>query len=327
MTASAPDVRLRDRAIARTLPMMPKGLVRRLSAPYIAGEELGQAESVIRALAAKGMGTTLDVLGESISTADEARQTRDHYLDALDRLAKLGNPDLINVSVKLTAFGLGLDRVLCAELITSVVERADEYGGFVRIDMEDTPWTDATLDLVRSLRAEGYDNVGAVVQSYLRRTPDDVAALAATHTPVRMVKGIYIEPDELAFRLMPDINAAFVEQCRELAKAGCRVAFATHDDDVIDGCLRLVEELSLPKSQYEFQMLLGVREGRRDALVAAGHPMRVYVPFGARWYEYSLRRLRENPRVAGHVAKDIVGTFGRRLKRQGASMTSGRFSK
>jgi proline dehydrogenase len=307
--------------------MMPKGLVRRLSAPYIAGEELGQAETVIRALASGGMGSTLDVLGEAISTADEARQTRDHYLDALDRLSKLGNPDLINVSVKLTAFGLGLDRALCTELVTSIVERADEYGGFVRIDMEDTPWTDATLDLVNALRGEGYDDVGAVVQAYLRRTPADVAALAASKTPVRMVKGIYIEPDELAFRAMPDINAAFIEQSRVLAQAGCRIAFATHCDDVIKGCLGIVEELNLPKSQYEFQMLLGVREDRRDALVKAGHPMRVYVPFGARWYEYSLRRLRENPRVAGHVAKDIVGTFGRRLKRQGASMTSGRFSK
>jgi proline dehydrogenase len=307
------DARLRDKAMARTLPLLPRGLVRRLSSPYIAGEQLGEAVQVIHALAQEGMSTTLDVLGEAITTREEAIATHDAYLEALDALGLLDDRNLRNVSVKLTALGLAIDEGLCAELVRSIVERAAEVDGFVRIDMEDSPWTDATLALHELLREDGLENVGIVVQAYLKRSAADVAKLAASGARVRVVKGIYVEPEAIAWRDMQQINASYLELSRTLLAAGCHVAFATHDDELIRGGQALVDELGVPKSGYEFQMLLGVREERRDALVAAGHPMRVYVPYGRQWYEYSVRRLRENPRMAGHVAGDIARTLRRRL--------------
>jgi proline dehydrogenase len=186
-------------------------------------------------------------------------------------------------------------------------------GGFVRVDMEDSPYTDATLELFRSLRASGHDNVGIVIQSYLKRSRADVEQLASEGARVRVVKGIYVEPESLAWRDMETINRSYLELCRILAEAGCHAAYATHDDVLISGCLDIVEQLGVPREQYEFQMLLGVREARRDDLVDQGHPMRVYVPYGAQWYEYSVRRLRENPRVAGHVAKATLDGWRQRL--------------
>lgn len=284
---------------------MPRRLVGHMSSRYIAGEHLDDALAVVRQLSAKGMVTTLDVLGESITHAHEAEATCDEYLEALDALAGLGDPALINVSVKLTALGLAIDEALCERLTRRIAERATSLGGYLRIDMEDAPWTDATLALAASLTAAG-NRVGVVVQAYLHRSAGDIATLAAAGADVRIVKGIYLEPESIAWHDMSRINDSYEELCRTLLQAGCRVAFATHDDALVRACTALVRELGVDASRYEFQMLLGVREQLRDELVAAGHPMRVYVPFGARWYEYSIRRLRENPRVAGLVARDIL---------------------
>jgi proline dehydrogenase len=311
---STTEPRLRDRAIARSLPLMPRSLVRRVSAPYIAGETLDSAMAAVQSLADEGMGTTVDVLGENITLAEQARATRDEYVALLDRLAALGNADLVNVSVKLTAVGLAFDRALARELTLEIVEHAGRLGGFVRIDMEDTPYTDATLDVYRWLRGLGHDHVGVVLQAYLRRSLDDAAQLAEMGARVRVVKGIYVEPESLAFRDMGTINGNFVAVGRLLAEAGCHVAFATHDAGLVRATADMVAELELPHEQYEYQMLLGVQEGLRQRVLADGHAVRVYVPFGARWYEYSLRRLRENPRVAGHVAADVVRGMGRRIR-------------
>jgi len=309
------DARLRDRALARTLPLMPRGLVRRVAAPYIAGDRLEEAVSSVAALTQRGMATTLDVLGEAITREDQARATAGEYLDALDALHALGAPDLVNVSVKLTALGLSFDEALAEKLMLSIVERAERFGGFVRIDMEDTPYTDATLGMFERLRAAGHEDVGVVLQAYLKRTLEDATRLAQTGARVRVVKGIYVEPEALAFRDMGTVNGNFIAVSRVLAEAGCHVAFATHDDALVEATGRLVRELGLGPEQYEYQMLLGVREPLRDRLVREQQPMRIYVPYGARWYEYSLRRLRENPRVAGHVAGDVLRTFGRRFGR------------
>jgi proline dehydrogenase len=289
--------------------------VQRLSAPYIAGERLDQAIDVVTSLADRGMGTTIDVLGEAITSREEAEATRDAYLETIARLGELDEPTALvrNVSVKLTALGLGIDDRLVHDNVDAIAAAMQGIGGFVRVDMEDTPYTDATLELYRSLRDGGRDNLGIVIQAYLKRSRADVEALASEGARVRVVKGIYVEPLDLAWRDMETINRSYLDLCRILAEAGCHAAYATHDDALISGCLDLVERMDVPREQYEFQMLLGVREERRDDLVDQGHPMRVYVPFGAQWYEYSVRRLRENPRVAGQVAQATLSGWRRRL--------------
>ncbi|MCW2926074.1 MAG: L-proline dehydrogenase [Thermoleophilia bacterium] len=310
------EPRLIDRAIVKGVPIMPRALVRRLSAPYIAGASLDGAIDVVEGLAERDMGSTLDVLGEAISRREEAEATRDAYLEAIERLGQLDAADtklVRNVSVKLTALGLGIDDRLVHDNVDAIAAAMQEIGGFVRVDMEDTPYTDATLELYRSLRDAGRDNLGIVIQSYLKRSRKDVEELAAEGARVRVVKGIYVEPESLAWRDMATINRSYLDLCRILAEAGCHAAYATHDDRLISGCLDLVERLDVPTERYEFQMLLGVREERRDDLVDQGHPMRVYVPFGAQWYEYSVRRLRENPRVAGQVAEATLASWRRRL--------------
>jgi proline dehydrogenase len=309
------EPRLRDRAIVKTIPMMPRRLVQRLSAPYIAGASLDQAIATVRSLAERQMGSTIDVLGEAISRREEAEATRDAYLETIAELGKLeADPKLVrNVSVKLTALGLGIDDRLVHDNVDAIAEAMQAIGGFVRIDMEDSPYTDATLELYRSLRDGGRDNLGIVIQAYLKRSRADVEALAAEGARVRVVKGIYVEPESIAWRDMETINRSYLELCDILAEAGCHAAYATHDDALITGCLDLVQRRGLATDRYEFQMLLGVREGRRDDLVDQGHPMRVYVPYGAQWYEYSVRRLRENPRVAGQVAEATLASWRRRL--------------
>ncbi|MCW2921242.1 MAG: L-proline dehydrogenase [Thermoleophilia bacterium] len=309
------EPRLIDRAIVKTMPIMPRRLVQRLSAPYIAGDTLDGAIGVVTSLAARGMGSTLDVLGEAITSREEAEATRDAYLEAIAELGQLDAPTPLvrNVSVKLTALGLGIDDTLVHENVDAIAAAMQQIGGFVRVDMEDTPYTDATLELYRSLRDAGRDNLGIVIQAYLKRSRADVEALASEGARVRVVKGIYVEPLELAWRDMATINRSYLDLCRILAEAGCHAAYATHDDKLISGCLDLVERMDLSRDLYEFQMLLGVREERRDDLVDQGHPMRVYVPFGAQWYEYSVRRLRENPRVAGQVAQATLLGWKRRL--------------
>ncbi|MCW2956607.1 MAG: L-proline dehydrogenase [Thermoleophilia bacterium] len=313
--ATTTEPRLLDKAIVKSMPMLPRSLVQRISAPYIAGESLDDAIATVRSLAARGMGSTLDVLGEAISRRDEAIATRDAYLAAIEQFATLDEPTALvrNVSVKLTAVGLGIDDRLVHDNVADIAAAMAKVGGFVRIDMEDSPYTDATLELYRALRAEGHDNLGIVVQAYLKRTRADVEQLAAEGARVRVVKGIYVEPDAIAWRDMETINRNYIDLCRILAEAGCHAAYATHDDVLITGCLDLVERMGLSTDLYEFQMLLGVREARRDDLVDQGHPMRVYVPFGAQWYEYSVRRLRENPRIAGHVARETLTGWRRFL--------------
>ena len=211
-----------------------------------------------------------------------------------------------NVSVKLTGLGLEVDPVLCRENLTAIAER----GTFVRIDMEDSTTTDATLDLYRELRAEGLDNLGVVLQATLHRTEDDARALAGAN--VRLCKGIYIEPPEISYRDFDEIRASYVRALETLLDGGCYVGIATHDEWLVEEGLRAVRERGLDPGEYEFQMLLGVRPQLGDRLVREGHRLRIYVPFGRQWYEYSLRRLQENPKIAGYVAGDLGRSILRR---------------
>jgi proline dehydrogenase len=293
-----------DRAIARMLPAVPKPVVRRLSARYIAGEELGDAIGAVRTLNAAGKKATLDVLGEEVDSSEEALEIRGEYERALAELEAQGLD--ANVSVKLTALGLNVDPALCGEAVRALVGAAGESGRFVRIDMEDSSTTTATLDLYRELRAEGHENVGIVLQSMLRRTMDDVHELLELRPNVRVCKGIYLEPADVAYQGADTVRFNFAEAVAALLDGGAKVAVATHDDWVVSEALALIEERNLGFDRYEFQLLLGVKEELADDLVRGGHTVRIYVPYGRQWYEYSLRRLQENPRIAGYVATDTL---------------------
>ncbi len=293
-----------DRAIVRLLPAVPPPLVRLISGRYIAGAELDDAEATVSRLNGGGMLATVDVLGEEIRRSDEARTIAWAYLDVLASIERerLGS----NISIKLTALGLKLDPGLCRELLEQVVAGARDRGNFVRIDMEDSSTTDETLALYRGLREAGFDNVGVVLQAYLRRSADDAAALADLRPNVRLCKGIYVEPPELAFRDPDEVRSSYVGLLEQLLDGDAYVGIATHDEWLLKRALEQVLRRKLGRDDYEFQMLLGIREDRRDALVRAGHRLRVYVPFGREWYAYSLRRLQENPSIAGYIAGDTV---------------------
>ena len=295
---------LLDRAIVRLLPAVPKSVVRRISGRYIAGERLDDALRVVRRLNAEGKLATIDVLGEEIANPDEARAIAAAYREtfaALDR-EKLDS----NVSVKVTALGLKLGYDLCRENLEDVVVHAAERGNFVRIDMEDSSTTDDTLRLYRELRDAGHENVGIVLQSRLKRTVDDVRALVELRPNVRLCKGIYVEPSDIAFQGFDEVRAAFVEALDGLWDAGCYVGVATHDRWLLDRARSGVAERGLGHEEYELQMLLGVLPSLADELIREGHRLRIYTPFGSHWYGYSLRRLQENPKIAGYIAADTV---------------------
>ena len=293
-----------DRAIVRALPAVPRRVVKRLSSRYIAGTTLDEACNVVRELNSQGKEATLDVLGEEVTLREEAIGLRDAYRRALDTIEEERLRS--NVSVKLTALGLKLDSGLCRADLTAVVEEAARFGNFVRIDMEDSSTTSETLALYRDIREGGHDNLGVVLQAALKRTLSDIGGLADLRPNVRVCKGIYVEPAEIAYQEDESIRLNFLDALEALFDIGSYVGIATHDDRLIDEALALVERRGLGRDDYEFQMLLGVRPELGDELVGEGHRLRIYVPFGRRWYEYSIRRLQENPKIAGYVALDTL---------------------
>ena len=273
--------------------------MRRIADRYIAGEEIDDAVATVAELNEDGMTATIDVLGEEIHNAEEAQEIVDAYHDTLDAIGEHGLD--ANVSVKPTAVGLKLGYDVGSANIEALVRHAAETGNFVRIDMEDSTTTDDTLRMYRELREAGLDNVGVVLQARLRRTLDDVAALADLRPNVRICKGIYLEPEEIAFTEFEEIREGYVRSLEALVETASYVGIATHDEFLISEGKRIAEE------RYEFQMLLGVRASLGKELVREGEHLRIYVPFGRQWYEYSLRRLQENPRIAGYVATDTGG--------------------
>jgi proline dehydrogenase len=297
-------VSILDSLVATTLPWTPKFVVGRVARRYIAGETLDDAVATIRSLNARGADTTVDVLGEYIHAFTEAEATAAEYLKVLDAIQheRLRS----NVSIKLTAFGLGLDRDRCLSLVRTLAQRAASKSLFVRIDMENSPYTDATLAIARQLRGEGLP-VGVVIQAYLRRTEKDAADLAAAGMPVRLCKGIYRESADIAFHDREEIRSSYRRCLRALLRGTAKVGIATHDEVLVRDARSALQEMQVPKERYEFQMLLGVHERLRDEILRDGHPVRIYVPFGRSWYGYSMRRLRENPAIAGHVFRAMFG--------------------
>jgi proline dehydrogenase len=300
-----------DRAIVRLLPAVPRPVVQKLSERYIAGTELKDAREAVRRINVEGKLATIDVLGEEITTEEEAAAIVRAYQDVFADIERCGLDS--NVSVKLTGLGLKLGHDLCRDNLRTVVEDAASRGNFVRIDMEDSSTTDDTLDLYRELREEGHENIGVVLQAMLRRTQSDIAALADLKPSVRLCKGIYVEPPDLAYQDFEAVRASFVRALEALLDTGSYVGIATHDEWLLAEGRRLVAEHGLAREDYEFQMLLGVRPELGDELVVEGHRLRIYVPFGRHWYAYSLRRLQENPKIAGYIAADTLGRLlGRR---------------
>jgi proline dehydrogenase len=298
-------VSLLDSALVRLLPAVPKPVVQLFSSRYIAGATLAEAVACVRELNDGGNMATVDVLGEEITKEEETRAIAQAYRDVFAAIDETGLDS--NVSVKVTALGLGLSYELCRENLLDVVRTAAGYGNFVRIDMEDSSTTDDTLRLYRELREDGHDNVGVVFQARLRRTLDDIRALADLRPSVRLCKGIYLEPSSIAFTDYEAVRANFLRGLDALLDGGSYVGVATHDEWLIGETLARISQRGLRPLEYELQMLLGVREARREELVAAGHRLRVYVPFGEHWYAYSLRRLQENPAMAGTIARATAG--------------------
>jgi len=296
-------VTLLDKTLVRLLPVVPKPVVQLFSSRYIAGATLDDAVETVRALNGEGKLATVDVLGEEITREDEAHAIAGAYCDVLAAVARESLDS--NVSVKPTALGLDLAYELCLENLETILREADKNGNFVRIDMEDSSTTSDTIRMYRELRERGHDNVGIVLQAYLRRTLDDVRALADLDANVRLCKGIYVEPSSIAFTDYDAVRANYVAALDALLETGAYVGVATHDEWLIGEALRRVH--GMDAGAYEFQMLLGVRERRATELVRAGHRLRVYVPYGEQWYEYSLRRLQENPAMAGTIARATVG--------------------
>ncbi len=301
-----------DKAIANSVPAIPRPIVRRISRRYMAGETLQEAISTVRKLNEEGCVVTLDVLGEFTKDERDAAETLEHYKRVVDALEEY---DLKSgISVKLTGLGLDIGEALCRKNLEELVAYAGERGRFVRVDMEDSAHTAQTLEIVMEMRQK-YENTGAVVQAYLRRSLKDVLRLAEAGVSVRLCKGIYDEPREIAYKGFDTVRQNYVLLLEELMRAGVYVGVATHDEYLVWHALRLVHQLGLTRDRYEFQMLLGVDQQLRRILVDAGHKVRVYVPFGEDWYEYSTRRLKENPKIARYVTKDLMNAIASVAKR------------
>src|SRR5215210_5758474 len=306
------DVGIVDKAIANSVPAIPRPIVKRISGRYIAGDTLDEAISEVRDLNEQGCVATIDLLGESTESKADATATLRDYEKVVDALDEHGLDS--GISVKLTGLGLTLDEQLCRANLEEVVEYAKERGRFVRVDMEDSPYTEATLRIVEDTHAR-HGNTGAVLQAYMRRSIEDVQLAIQAGYSVRLCKGIYDEPRSIAYKDFDTVRQNYIFLLDELLKGGVYVGIATHDEFLIWHALRLIHQLEVPEDRYEFQMLLGVDEELRSILVGAGHKLRVYVPFGEDWYEYSSRRLKENPKIAGYVARDVIGGITAKVKR------------
>jgi proline dehydrogenase len=297
-----------NRFIAAILPYFPKKFIWIFSRSYISGETIDDAMRVSKDLNSKNIKVTLDVLGEFIKTLEEAEVNKNEYLNLIDISYK--NHLDGNFSIKPTSFGLLLDKEKCFQYAREIVAKAATYNGFIRIDMEDSPCTDDEIALFRRLKAEYPSNVGLVIQAYLRRTFKDLEQMLDLNSPeipvsFRLCKGIYVEPEAVAFKKYEEINKHYLEDLEFIFRNKIHVGIATHDKPLIEGAYDLIKKYNVPKHMYEFQMLYGVTPRLRESIVNEGHTMRVYVPFGKKWFGYSTRRLKENPKMASHIIKAV----------------------
>jgi proline dehydrogenase len=275
---------------------------RRMAERFVAGDTLDQAVAAARVCNQNGLMVSLDLLGESVTNADEARRARDAYLEIYDRIAaeKLN----ANVSMKLTQLGLDLNNELCQELLESIVAKAESLGNFARVDMEGSPYTQRALEIVKRVRAKT-NAVGVVVQAYLRRTGDDIGPLLAAGCRLRLCKGAYKEPPDIAFPAKSDVDSNYVRLMKEILPSGIYHGIATHDPKMIEATKQFVAQNNISKDAFEFQMLYGIRTDLQRQLVKEGYRMRVYIPYGRDWFPYFMRRLAERPANMLFFAKNF----------------------
>ncbi len=293
---------LLNNLIVGAVQLMPKSVVSFFSKKYIAGDTIEKAVQCVKDLNEKGIYATMDVLGESITHKDEAVEAKTKCLEVLDTIEK--HKLMANLSLKPTQMGLSIDEEFAYEEIREIVEKAKTLNNFVRIDMEDSPYTDKTITLFKKLKKD-YNNLGIVIQAYLKRTTSDVITLNKLGTNYRLCKGIYIEPAAISYKDRQEIRDNYLKSLELMLKNGNYVGIATHDEYLINAAYKMIKEMNISKDKFEFQMLLGVREDLRDKINNDGYKIRIYVPFGKDWYPYSIRRLKENPQVAGHIFKNI----------------------
>ena len=290
------------------LPFMPKKLVWVFSKRYIAGESMEEGLLASKLLNEKGIEVTVDILGEFITTLDEAEKNRDEYLEVIERFTSENVKG--SFSIKPTMFGMLLDKEVCYNLLREVIEFAAEKDSFIRIDMEDSQCVDMELVIFRRLRKEFPKHVGLVLQAYLRRTESDLVVLNDlnnTNYPIsfRLCKGIYVEPENIAFKEYDEVRQHFLRDLKYMFDNKMYVGIATHDKFLVEESMKMIREMNIPKDMYEFQMLYGVTPDLRQLIIDNGHKMRVYVPFGEKWFNYSTRRLKENPKMAQHIIKAL----------------------
>ena len=293
-----------DNLVRYGMPFVPKPIVGKVAKRYVAGEEVSDAVRTIRELNAEGAMATVDVLGEEVRDPTKAQASVDQYLGLLETIDTESLD--ANVSIKPTMLGLKIDEQMCLENVGAIVRRASELDNFVRIDMEDHTCTDATLRIYRRLLEE-IGHVGVVLQAYLHRTVHDINDLLPLGPNIRLCKGIYREPRAIAWKQYETVRANFISTMEKLLAGGAYVGIATHDVHLVWAGMTAVDRLGLDRQDYEFQMLYGVDPELRRIILDQGHRLRVYVPFGRDWYPYSMRRLRENPTVAHHVTRAMLG--------------------
>ena len=289
--------------VTSALPILPKWFAKPFARPYIAGQTENDAVTNIRTLNEKGFSATVDILGEHVLTTEEARDITAQYCHLYDRIA---NESLdCNISIKPTHVGLNISLVEAMSNITTILKKAQEYENFLRIDMENSPFTDQTIEIYHHCKTI-YNNVGMVIQSYLHRSIDDILYLANGQFNSRICKGIYKESEYIAYQDREEIQDNFLQLAKTMAIRNAYSAFATHDQELIDRLLDWITTDKVSKEIFEFQVLYGVpMNGRLEALLGAGYKVRVYVPYGPDWFDYSVRRLKENPKIISYVLKNF----------------------
>lgn len=296
-------MKMLNQLIIKTMPLIPKVIIHQVAKKYIAGDELDDAVRVTEEFQKIGGKTTIDVLGEFVTTREKALHEKEMVSQVLDAIKQYKLDSYL--SIKPTSLGLGIDEQFGYDNISYVVQKANELNIFVRLDMENSPYTTATLDLYKKLRAIGLDNVGVVIQAYMRRSENDIKSLIPLKPSIRLCKGIYKESPSIAIQDREEIRDNYKKLLRLIFENGMYIGIATHDEPLINDAEEYIEKNSISTNDYEFQMLLGVREEKRNELLRKGHNMRIYVPFGKDWYGYSTRRLKENPDIAGYIFKAI----------------------
>jgi len=292
--------------ITSTLPFLPRWFAKHFAKPYVAGENKNEAINKIKALNEKGFSATVDILGEHIFEKHEAREITSQYCQLYDRIAQ----ESLDCNISFKPTHIGLDISLGEALVnsTTILRKAKEYENFLRIDMESSHFTEQTFEIYKHCRTI-YHNVGIALQAYLFRSLKDIENLGNGYFNLRVCKGIYHEPESIAYQKRNEISNNFMKMAKTMAFKKAFAAYATHDQDLIDRLLRWIESENISKDLFEFQVLYGVpMSGRLENLLSAGYKVRVYVPYGPDWFDYSVRRLRENPNIAGYVLKNLFRT-------------------